>query len=227
MQIGSLIRRAALYFGQAPCLTEGSRTLSFREFDAATDRLGNALLDRGLKTGDRVSVILPNSIDCLIVYYALAKAGLIRVQLNIRETLANHVYKIADSGTRAIIHSGVEGVASEIMIDGDELARMIESGRDAPCMMDRGLDDPLRLGYTGGTTGKAKAVVLTTRTELTELSAFLTDLLPDLNERDVFLHAAPIAHGGGVSDAEKAAFGAPLPGTLVLLSAKLLSFFPV
>ena len=34
--------------------------------------------------------------------------------------------------------------------------------------------------------------------------------------------AAPIAHGGGVSDAEKTAFGAPLPGTLVLLSAKLL-----
>ena len=62
MQIGSLIRRAALHFGDAPCLTEGDRTLSFRDFDAATDRLGNALLDRGLVKGDRVAVILPNCI---------------------------------------------------------------------------------------------------------------------------------------------------------------------
>ena len=49
MQIGALIRRAALHFGDAPCLTEGPRTLSFREFDALTDQLGNALLDLGLR----------------------------------------------------------------------------------------------------------------------------------------------------------------------------------
>lgn len=101
MQIGSLIRRAARQFGSAPCLTEGSTTLSFADFDAATDRVGNALLDRGLQKGDHVSVILPNSIECLIVYYALAKAGLVRVQLNVRETLVNHVYKVQDSASRA------------------------------------------------------------------------------------------------------------------------------
>src|ERR1700722_15131439 len=99
MQIGSLINRAALYFGDAPCLTEGDRTLTFREFDALTDRLANALRDRGLNGGDRVSVILPNSIDCLIAYYAIAKAGLVRVQLNTRETVENHRYKIDDSGS--------------------------------------------------------------------------------------------------------------------------------
>jgi hypothetical protein len=50
MQIGSSIRRAVLHYGDVPCLTEGGRTLSFREFDHATDRLGNALLDRSLPT---------------------------------------------------------------------------------------------------------------------------------------------------------------------------------
>jgi acyl-CoA synthetase (AMP-forming)/AMP-acid ligase II len=197
MQIGSLLRRSARHFGSAPCLTEGSRTLSFVDLDAATDRVGNALLDRGLKKGDRVSVILPNSIDCLIVYYALAKAGLVRVQLNVRETLVNHIHKVADSGSRAVIHDGVAGVDAEIVIGGDELSPMIDKGRGDPCLVDRGLDEPLRFGYTGGTTGKAKAVVLTTRGELTELSAFLTDLIPDIHEGDVFLHAAPIAHASG------------------------------
>lgn len=54
MQIGSLIRRAALHHGDAPCLVEGERVVSFREFDALTDRVGHALRGRGLVPGDRV-----------------------------------------------------------------------------------------------------------------------------------------------------------------------------
>lgn len=197
MQIGSLIRRAALHYGDAPCITEGNRTLTFRQFDAATDRLGNALLAKGLKPGDRVGVILPNSIDCLIAYYAVLKAGLVRVQLNIRETIDNHLYKLADSGSRAVIHSGVEGVSAEITIAAQDLGELILGGREEPCAVDRALDAPLRLGYTGGTTGKAKGVTLTTRGELVELSVFLTDLLPELARAETFLHAAPIAHASG------------------------------
>jgi acyl-CoA synthetase (AMP-forming)/AMP-acid ligase II len=74
MQVGALIRRAALHFRDAPCLVEGSRVVSFREFDALTDRLGNALLALGLEHGDRVGVLMPNGINCLVVYYALAKS---------------------------------------------------------------------------------------------------------------------------------------------------------
>ncbi|MBX9604874.1 MAG: AMP-binding protein [Gammaproteobacteria bacterium] len=197
MQIGSLIRRAALYFGDAACLTEGSRDVSFREFDRLTDIIGNALLARGLVPGDRVGVLLPNSVECLVAYYALAKAGLVRVGLNTRETLENHRYKLADSGSRAVIHDDIDGLETEIQIGRAEFAAMFDSGNDAPCQVDRALDAPLRLGYTGGTTGKAKAVTLTTRGELAELSAFLIDLVPDLEPGNTFLHAAPIAHASG------------------------------
>ena len=158
MQIGSLISRAARYYGGAPCVTEGGRTLSFRDFDRATDRFANALRDKGLQTGDRVSVILPNSIDCLIAYYAIAKAGLVRVQLNTRETVENHCYKIGDSGSRGVIHADIEGVTAAINIAWDELRDMLVRGANQPCHIDRALDEPLRLGYTGGTTGKPKAV---------------------------------------------------------------------
>jgi acyl-CoA synthetase (AMP-forming)/AMP-acid ligase II len=161
MQIGSLIRRAALQFKDAPCLVEGGRTLSFRSFDAATDRLGNALIDRGFHAGDRVGVLLPNSIECLVAYYALAKAGLVRVSLNTRETPDNHRYKLSDSGSRGVIHNGVDDLAVEIAIGPDELDAMIRDGRSELCSIDRDLDAPLRLGYTGGTTGNSKAVTLT------------------------------------------------------------------
>jgi acyl-CoA synthetase (AMP-forming)/AMP-acid ligase II len=197
VQIGSIIRRAAVQFGDAPCLTEGERTLSFREFDAATDRLGNALVAKGLQPGDRVAVLLPNSIDCLIAYYAVFKAGLVRVQLNVRETLENHLYKIDYTGCRCVIHAGIDGIEAEVEILLPELLAMIANGHPAPCVVDRDLDAPLRLGFTGGTTGKSKAVTLTTRTDLVETSVFLSDLIPELREGQIFLHGAPIAHAGG------------------------------
>ncbi len=197
MQIGSLIRRSALYYGDAPCLVEGERVFSYRDFDRATDRLGHALLARGLEPGDRVGVLLPNSVECLIAYYAVAKAGLVRVGLNTRETLDNHVYKLADSGARGVIHNDVDGLDVEIAIGLAELADMIANGRDAPCAVDRDLAAPYRIGYTGGTTGRPKGVTLTTRGELAELSGFLMDLVPDMRPGDTFLHAAPIAHASG------------------------------
>jgi len=197
MQIGSLIRRAARYFGAAPCLIEGTRVLSFTEFDAATDRLGNALLARGLQPGDRVGVLFSNSIECLIAYYAVAKAGLVRVGLNTRETLDNHQYKIDDSGARLVIHADIADLRAEQLIGATELAQLIAHGPAGACAVDRTLEAPYRLGYTGGTTGKAKAVTLTTRGELAELSAFLMDLVPNLKPGDTFLHAAPIAHASG------------------------------
>ena len=82
MQISTLISRSARYFKDQICLTEGSRDVSFNEFDRLTNAVGNALIASGLEPGDRVGVLLPNSIDCLVAYYALAKAGLVRVGMN-------------------------------------------------------------------------------------------------------------------------------------------------
>ena len=198
MQIGSLIRRAALQFKDAPCLVEGERVLSFREFDNLTDRLGNALLSSGLVPGDRVGVLLPNGIDCLLAYYALAKSGLVRVSLNTRETPANHAYKLADSASTAVFCGDDEVVPAGVRRVGpSELSAMTNDGANVPCAVDRALDAPYRLGYTGGTTGEPKGVTLTMRGETAELAAFLTDLMPDLQPGETFLHAAPIAHASG------------------------------
>ncbi len=197
MQIGSLIRRAARHHGDAACVTEGGKTLSFREFDAATDRLGNALLATGLQPGDRVGVLLPNSADCLVAYYALAKAGLVRLGLNTRETLEDHEHKLTETDANAVIHNGGERFGLDIEIDRSRLRDMVKNGADSACCVDRPLDAPYRIGFTGGTTGRPKGVVLTTRGELSEISAFLTDLIPDIRSDDIFLHAAPIAHASG------------------------------
>ena len=184
MQIGSLIRRAALHFGEAPCLVEGERVVWFREFDRLTDKLGNALLAAGFVAGDRVGVLLPNGIDCLVAYYALAKAGLVRVGMNTRETLDNHAYKLADSGSRGVIHA---------MIDAAEIARL---GVERP-IGSAEFDDSRRRrgGALRGRPGARRALSARLHRRhdralegghaddarrAVELSAFLTDLTPDL-----------------------------------------------
>ena len=197
MQIGDLIRRAGRQFGSAPAIIAGDRTVSFAEFDRLTDQLGNALLARGLVAGDRVSVLMPNGIDGVVVYYALAKSGLVRVPLNVRETPHEHAYKIDDSQSRGLVHAGTAPAEVDIMITAEELPALIESGSPTPCAVVREQDAPLRLAYTGGTTGKPKAVVLTTRSEMGEVANFLVDLVPGLTPDSVMLHAAPITHGSG------------------------------
>jgi acyl-CoA synthetase (AMP-forming)/AMP-acid ligase II len=197
MQIGTLVSRAARYYGDMPCVSEGDRTLSFREFDEATNRLGNSLIALGLVPGDRVGVLLPNGIECLVAYYALAKSGLVRVVLNSRDTQENSHYKLSDSKSRALIHSGNEAVDLEVDIGPSRLKKLIAEGSKKPCVFDRKLTDLYRLAYTGGTTGRPKGVILTTQGELAEISAFLTDLIPDMNSGDTFLHAAPVAHASG------------------------------
>lgn len=197
LQIGDLIARAARTFGDRPALIDGPRTVGFAQFDRLTDRLGHALIARGLAPGDRVAVLVPNGIDGVVTYYALAKAGLVRVPLNSRETDVELAYKVADCGARALITDGRRPAPTEIVIDTAELDTMIADAPDHPCRVVRDPEAPLRLAYTGGTTGKPKAVILTTRSELAEVANFLVDLLPDIGPDSVMLHAAPITHGSG------------------------------
>ena len=198
MQIGEMIRTAARRYGHGIALSCEGEELSFTQFDAATDRLGNSLLAMGLVPGDRVAAMMGNSIECLIVYYALAKSGLVRVPLNLRETRAEHEYKLGYSGARALLTSQASSdLPCEMTIAGAALTQLIATGPSGPCAVDRAYEAPLRLGFTGGTTGKPKAVVLTTRGEVAEVANFMIDLLPDLSPADTMLHAAPIAHASG------------------------------
>ena len=197
MLIGDLIRRAAQRFGDAPAITCDKRTLSFADFDSATDKLGNALLDTGLLPGDRVGVLMPNGIDGLLAYYAIAKSGLVRVSLNVRDTPQDHEFRIRDAECRAVIADRAFSVDTEFKFGQDDLTRMLTDGRDDRCDVARDPESPFRLGYTGGTTGPPKAVIMSSRSEHSEIVNFLLDLVPDIRQGDVMLHAAPVAHASG------------------------------
>ena len=76
---GDALRAAALYAPDDIALVEGQRAVSYGQYDAATERLGAALLRMRLNPGDRVMFQMGNSIETAFALLACFKAGLIPV----------------------------------------------------------------------------------------------------------------------------------------------------
>ncbi len=104
--IPDLIAQHGAWFGERPAVIEGERSLDWRGFDAATNRVGNALLGAGLVSGERVAVLAGNSIEMLLVLFGCGKAGISVVPLNVSISDAAVAGMLADCGARAIVASG-------------------------------------------------------------------------------------------------------------------------
>jgi acyl-CoA synthetase (AMP-forming)/AMP-acid ligase II len=76
--------RAARYYGGQTALSIGGKRLTFSELHSRVERIAAALSQRGLRTGDRLAVILPNGPEYIELVYACSRLGVIVVPLNTR-----------------------------------------------------------------------------------------------------------------------------------------------
>ncbi len=77
--------------------------LTYRELNDAVNRFANALIDLGVKKGDRVGLLLPNSPQTVIAYYGALKAGAVVVSMNPLFTADELAQQIVDSGAETIV----------------------------------------------------------------------------------------------------------------------------
>src|SRR5437899_12435392 len=63
------LREAAREVPQKPALILGDRVVTYADLDAATDRVAAALVKRGVRKGDRVTLFMPNSIEFVLGFY--------------------------------------------------------------------------------------------------------------------------------------------------------------
>src|SRR6266581_3760069 len=82
ISVHELLRRAAKEFGDRPALTFYGKSTSFRDLDAAVDRFAAGLRAIGVRPGDRVSLVLPNTPHFVVAFFAVLRAGAIVVQTN-------------------------------------------------------------------------------------------------------------------------------------------------
>lgn len=122
-----------------------------------------ARLDLGVKPGERVVVMMENSPDVGAIYHAVARAGaavtpviFLASSEELRRILvdAEPSLVVASPIVRETVEAAANGI--RVVFDVDELA-----GPDATPIVPRADDDLAALVYTGGTTGRAKGVMLT------------------------------------------------------------------
>lgn len=161
-----------------PCQVQGSRTVTWAEFDRRSDALARALEDAGLEPGAKVAVYLRNCPEFLETYVACFKARLSPVNINYRYGHDELVHVLANSDTEAIVFHARYGPT--LARCREELPRLgrclaVDDGSPLPDWAEayddvvaahagarpaarRSGDDSLLL-YTGGTTGLPKGVM--------------------------------------------------------------------
>jgi acyl-CoA synthetase (AMP-forming)/AMP-acid ligase II len=94
---------AAAAFPRKPALYAQGAWSTFGELDRRSDELARFLLDLGLRKGDRVALLLENSAEYVITYYAILKAGGTTVALNTENTRDDVSFVVGDCGVRFLV----------------------------------------------------------------------------------------------------------------------------
>ncbi|MBI5960329.1 MAG: AMP-binding protein, partial [Chloroflexi bacterium] len=112
---------AVLSSAHLPVVGRVKNTLSYREVNTLSDVLAAALVDMGLKKGDRVALIMPNCAQFVIAFYAILKAGGAVVAVNPTFPPKKIAEQLNDSGatfviTLSLFYNGLKQVQAETQV---------------------------------------------------------------------------------------------------------------
>lgn len=187
-----------------------AQTLTYAELAAETNRLAHVLVnDLDLVSGERVLIHGPNSIDMMVAWYGVLKAGGIAVmtmpllrepeitkiakKAKIRLALCAAPLKEAVEKSMAT-GSGLERLV--LMGKGEEMAVLMATKPDSFDACDTAADDIALLAFTSGTTGEPKACAHFHRSVLAMADTFGAMLEPE--EGDIYAGTPPFAFTFGL-----------------------------
>src|SRR6266571_1297926 len=184
----------------------GETATTYQELDQAAARVAGLLHDRGLKSGDRVGIMLPNVAEFAVVYYGVLRAGGVVVPMNPLLKKREVAYYLADSGARLIFawhafageaRSGArQADADTIIVDPATFADLLASATPEHRVVDRTDEDTAVILYTSGTTGRPKGAELTHANLARNTEVMRTDLI-QLVAGDVIFGGLPLFHSFG------------------------------
>lgn len=198
----------------ATCLDE---QLSYAELARRSKNFAIHLQQSGLQRGDRVALMMPNSLPYLIALAGVIRAGMVVVNVNPLYTPRELEHQLKDSGARCIViaqpfvsvleqvieRTSVEQVLTTPVIG---LLEQIDSQHALPFAMaltDQDATAPTVvapsdiafLQYTGGTTGVSKGAVLTHRSVGASLKMILLWFTPaDITHQIAIVLPLPLYH---------------------------------
>ncbi|MEU3275206.1 AMP-binding protein [Saccharomonospora sp. NPDC006951] len=196
--VSALLAGSAQRFADRVAFQHGEERLTYAELYTDARRFANALLARGIGSGDTVALHLPNRLSYPVAYYGTLLAGATFSPANPLLPPKDLAAQLADCAARAVVTYGPVAAALEgtdaglVIVDEPDSAGAL--GFDA-FLADAGTNPPepavdvhtdlAHLAYTGGTTGRSKGVRLTHRNVLVntlQYACWGTGSVPCLDE---------------------------------------------
>jgi fatty-acyl-CoA synthase len=205
-------RRTRALYGSREAVVDGDLRLTYAQFFDRVDRWSAALVALGVKAGDRVAYIAPNTHAQLESFYGVPQIGAVLVPINYRLTPDDFAYIIGHSGATVVCaHSDYLEAVDRIRADIPQVRHFIalEGARDgwkdyeallsaSPGRFSRAAvaeSDVLTINYTSGTTARPKGVMITHRNACMNIIGTLLHLPMTMKER--YLWTVPMFHANG------------------------------
>ncbi len=194
----------------AVIMAETGHAMTFRELDAAANRLSRLFRSAGLQPGDHVALCLENHPRYLEITWGCEYAGLIYTAASSRLTTEELEYIVDDCGARAFITSEYKSAqAAQLDIANVELKLMLDATIDGYDSYESAVaaqsGEPLEgrvagadMLYSSGTTGRPKGVMQAfeaqpLETRVTGVAGML-GLLFGVDATKTYLSPAPLYH---------------------------------
>ena len=100
--IGALVESCCARYADRPAFTSMGKTLTFRDFEAASGKIAAWLQASGLEKGDRVAVMMPNILQNPVIIFGILRAGLVVVNVNPLYTPRELEHQLKDAGAKAL-----------------------------------------------------------------------------------------------------------------------------
>jgi len=205
-------RRARKLYAEREAVIDGELRLTYGQFFDRCDRWSSALAALGVKPGDRVAYIAPNTHSMLESFYAVPQIGAICVPLNYRLTPNDFVYLINHSGSEIVcahsdfldavnsVRSQLPNVKSFVALEGQkegwlDYETLLANASPNFNPVSIAESDVISINYTSGTTSRPKGVMITHRNAYMNVVGTLIHI--SMSPRDRYLWTVPMFHANG------------------------------
>jgi fatty-acyl-CoA synthase len=207
-----LARRARTLYGDRLAVVDGELRLTYAQFFDRCDRWSHVLQSWGVRAGDRVAYIAPNTHAQLESFYAVPQLGAVVVPLNYRLTADDFAYMIGHSGAKVVCaHADYLAMTDAIRAQCPEVTHWVALEGAHPGWEDYEAlvaaaspvferaavaeSDLLTINYTSGTTSRPKGVMITHRNAWVNVVGTLVH--HPMTPADRYLWTLPMFHANG------------------------------
>jgi long-chain acyl-CoA synthetase len=215
MNLRLILEQAAKRYGGKTAVSMGNRRLSYAQLDEDSNKVANALIGMGVIKGDRVALLLPNSLEFATAYFGVVKLGGIAVPLDTKYKLTELTSLFNDSQPKVLVaESPFLKPLVPSLPDFKSIARVIEVGSEGegqflsyqqimatslarPVAVGLEAEDTAHIAYTSGPSFNPRGVMMSHQALVRE-AVISGDGFQQTDKDIVVLFALPMHHAFGL-----------------------------